>query len=217
MKKFMHVLCLGFLLTCFSSNSSLLAQTYKQQLKSTKIISQMFGDKLKFNPKKTKKLSHKALQKDIMSNALIPANLREEVYNALVPNVSDIRNWRGIIAEATSDCGEIEVFIISIADSEGVFNSVSIYIPPQNKCGKLLEKISPLLYRDVFDGKDIRLTKTNECIDLGEEAVCALVITLTEAGTISYTSAETCTDNADCSSSTDYVIPLYEVIMEKNK
>ena len=219
MKKFIHFQSLGLLLICFCLHSGLLAQTYKQQVKSTKIVSQIFEGKLKFNTKKTKKISHSVLQKDIMSNVLIPAHLKENVYSYLVPNEWDIRNWRGIIAEATADCGKIKVFIISIsdADSEGVYSTVTIYIPPQNNCGKLLEKISPLLYGDIFEGKNIQVVKTNVCIDLGEGKVCALIVILKEAGTITYTPAETCNSNSDCNKSNDYIIPLYDLIMEKNK
>lgn len=207
--------CIAILL--LSTSSVLVAQTYKQQLRSTEIISRMFDGKLKFNPQKTKKITATQLQKEIQSNDFIPVHLRDDVYNNLAPSVSEIKNWRAIVAEATADCGEIEVIIAIVYDAETATSEISmeVYLPPNNKCGKLIRALYPVLFKDDFSGKDIKLTTIKRCWPLSAEvSVCGDVLVLTSTEDTNSIESS-CQSNSDCSKGGDYVIPYYELVMEE--
>ncbi len=210
----------GIAIFFFSTTSILLAQTYKQQLKSTEIINRMFEGKLKFTPEKTMKITPRQLQKEIESNDLIPAHLRDGIYNSLVTSVADIKDWRGIVAEVTTDCGAIRVLMISTLDgpdSEPEAN-VEIFIPPNNKCGKLIEALYPALYGEVFGGKDIKAAQSKACMSLSDEvSVCADVLFLYEDnGQVVYTVSD-CESNTDCSKpeNDDTVTIWWDLTMEE--
>ena len=218
--QFIKLIISALAILLFSSTSVLVAQTYKQQLKSTEIINRMFEGKLKFNPKQTRRITASQLQKEIQANNLIPAYLRENIYHSLVSSVADIKDWRGIVAEATADCGAVRVFFTSsINDNTGqVETDVHIFIPPNNKCGKFIEVLYPILYKDIFEGKNIKVVRSKSCLNLSSEvAVCADVLLLTEdKGQAIYTS-NSCENNTDCSKADDddFEIIWWDLMMDK--
>ena len=175
-------------------SSNLLAQTSQQQIQSTKMISQFFDGKLKFNPKKTRKLSQKELKDVIINNPSIPTVSQAAIVDYFLP--AKIVDWRAIIAEIEADCGKIEVIIT--LDIANAYNSniVDVWIPPNNKCEKLLEAFAGEFYSHEVGADEVKPCKFDRCVpwDKKRPNCCVHVIQLIDASTECRTSDEDCSN-----------------------
>ncbi len=217
--KFNNLLSFCLVFVLLTSSTFLTAQTYQQQQVSTRIITKMFDGKLKFNPKKTRRISSKQLKKIINSNTVLTSDLKKEVANNLIPkDASDLFNWYAIVAEFTTECGEVEEWVATWEDSgsKTLVSEIYIFFPPNNKCGSVLARLYPTIYKDEYDWKNMNTFTTKRCMNFGNGSICANLIVFSATDDPGFLATPDCEADSDCGRRFGYS-GLYDLFMVEGK
>ncbi len=218
--KFNHLLSLCLIFVLLTSSTFLTAQTYQQQQVSTRIITKMFDGKLKFNPKKTRRISSKQLKKIINSNTVLTSDLKKEVANNLIPkDASNLFNWHAIVAEFTAECEEVTPLVLTWFETENKpqVSKIYLFFPPNNKCGSVLARLYPIIYKDEYDWKNMNTFTTKQCINLGNGTICANLIIFSATDDPGFLATPDCEADSDCGSPFDYYSVLDDLFMVEGK
>ncbi len=212
--KFNNLLSFCLVFVLLTSSTFLTAQTYQQQQVSTRILTKMFDGKLKFNPKKTRRISSKQLQKIINSNTVLTSDLKKEVASQLIPrSASGLLGWHAIVAEFTAECGEIITLVTLWTEQT---HEIHILFPPGNKCGSILASLYPGIYKDEYDWENMNTFTAKRCLSLwDDDSICANLIVFSPFDNPNFLNDQDCETNSDCSKEEvevlDYLVDLFMV------
>lgn len=198
------------------------AQTKLQKEYSTAMVSELHQGKYNFNPNATRKLSQKDVISLIEENEHLSAGLREQLTAELGLDQSII-NWRAIITEFEQECGKIQAITISTEDDDGIMSGVvTVHLPMDNPCSKLIDRLAERLYGGLLGG-DAKITRceANQCVSIPTSTAakrCVKVVTLVSEGISCYTPFNTCESNQDCpQDGKDYTVEFFETMFMTGK
>lgn len=166
------------------------------QIVSTNIISQMFGGELQFDPTATERVSKAVLIELLEANEQLLPPVREQLKAEL--GISwKARSWQGALARFQAECDEIVVIAVTWVDEESEGGVVTLFVPPNNVCGPLLQSLLEQLYGRYVSGAEevkrcVEYVCTNASPYIDESLYgCVAVVHLVDASL-------SCPDNYEC-------------------